>query len=422
MSESACTAREPIVFRGRTLRAPKGFLDGTHRRVAPEVTLERIRPLFAAAGLTRLADITGLDRIGIPVVVGIRPNAASIVCSAGKGFTRVAAQVSAAMEAIELHHAEVARLPGFVDAYDDVSRRHAVAPLDRLTLLRPSLFSPRRPERWTLGWDIVGQHEVAVPLVQVLVHGFGYDPVEHRAFAPLGSNGLASGNDLLEAVCAGLYEVIERDALTCTAVAARRGAGRFRRVPLDAVGPLVAELCQRLDAAGFDLVLLDRTVDTRVPVYHATIYDRSAFSAGAGGGYGAHLDPQIAMLRAITEAVQSRAVLIAGARDDIFRHRREEIGRFDDAERFRVANETLPIARPASPTQATESFEGDVGCLLDRLRHIGCNQVVVFELTAPDCPISVVRVIVPGLEGYMSEYYTPGARALAYSMAEEIVS
>jgi ribosomal protein S12 methylthiotransferase accessory factor YcaO len=51
----------------------KGFASGTHRLVAPEVTLERIAPHLLRFGITRCADITGLDRIGIPVYVAVRP-------------------------------------------------------------------------------------------------------------------------------------------------------------------------------------------------------------------------------------------------------------------------------------------------------------------------------------------------------------
>ncbi|HSB67827.1 MAG TPA: hypothetical protein VLT62_00645, partial [Candidatus Methylomirabilis sp.] len=52
----------------------KGYRDGTHRLTIPEETLARVRPHLAAMGVTRVANITGLDRIGIPVVMVCRPN------------------------------------------------------------------------------------------------------------------------------------------------------------------------------------------------------------------------------------------------------------------------------------------------------------------------------------------------------------
>ena len=49
--------------------APKAYLRGTHRAIAPAETLARFRRFAAPMGITRLADVTGLDYIGIPVVM-----------------------------------------------------------------------------------------------------------------------------------------------------------------------------------------------------------------------------------------------------------------------------------------------------------------------------------------------------------------
>ena len=68
----AALSHQPVV---KTYRA------GTHRSTAPEETLARVAPLLPALGITRLANITGLDRIGIPVVVACRPNSRSLAVS-----------------------------------------------------------------------------------------------------------------------------------------------------------------------------------------------------------------------------------------------------------------------------------------------------------------------------------------------------
>src|SRR5215470_16618299 len=85
---------------------PKTFRRGTHRTVAPEETLARVRPHMAAFGITRLGNITGLDRIGIPVAVAVRPNSRSVSVSQGKGLELPQAMASALMEACEGFHAE----------------------------------------------------------------------------------------------------------------------------------------------------------------------------------------------------------------------------------------------------------------------------------------------------------------------------
>src|SRR5215471_21083408 len=73
--------------------------------------LRTLQPKLAAVGITRLADVTGLDRVGLPVVLAVRPLGRSLAVSQGKGLTREQAAVSAILEAMELHHAERHRLP-----------------------------------------------------------------------------------------------------------------------------------------------------------------------------------------------------------------------------------------------------------------------------------------------------------------------
>src|ERR1700742_693684 len=89
----------------------KQYLAGTHRQVDPAHTLARVQPLLATMGITRVANVTGLDTIGIPVVMVCRPNARSLSVSQGKGLTLDAAKASGLMESIELYHAETITLP-----------------------------------------------------------------------------------------------------------------------------------------------------------------------------------------------------------------------------------------------------------------------------------------------------------------------
>src|ERR1700716_4064363 len=85
---------------------PKRFWQGTHRTADPGETLARVRPHAARMGITRLGNITGLDHIGIPVAVAVRPNSRSVSVSQGKGLELPQAMASALMEACEGFHAE----------------------------------------------------------------------------------------------------------------------------------------------------------------------------------------------------------------------------------------------------------------------------------------------------------------------------
>jgi ribosomal protein S12 methylthiotransferase accessory factor len=114
----------------------KNFTYGTHRLCAPAETFNRISQHFATVGITRIADVTGLDMIGIPVCNAVRPNAKSLSVSQGKGANLLLAKVSAAMEAIELYHAENIS-PDLTCSYRELTRTaHACDP-DRLDPIRP---------------------------------------------------------------------------------------------------------------------------------------------------------------------------------------------------------------------------------------------------------------------------------------------
>ena len=73
------------VRRGWKLERASELVD---RAVPPADTVARVRPHLQRMGITRLADLTGLDRIGVPVFAAVRPNSRSVATSQGKGLTR----------------------------------------------------------------------------------------------------------------------------------------------------------------------------------------------------------------------------------------------------------------------------------------------------------------------------------------------
>jgi ribosomal protein S12 methylthiotransferase accessory factor len=296
-----------------------------------------------------------------------------------------------------------------------MSQLHDVIALDQLPLARAAHFTARQPVSWTLGWDLVGQRQVAVPTAIVRL-----DKARTRDKSPMpfqtGSNGLSAGNNLLEALTGGLLECVERDAVSCHRVAWERGGPPIPRVDLATVEhPAVRELLDRFEHAGVGVVLYDCTLDTDIPVYMAYLYDKVLRHIGIYRGYGAHLDPGIAMVRALTEAVQARLIFVSGSRDDFFRHEYLRLKQGDDAEAIR-SMERVPATVDARQRRsaATPSFEGDLQIIIERLRAVGIEQIIAFDLTLPGFDAAAVRVVVPALEGYMFDYYAPGRRALRF--------
>jgi ribosomal protein S12 methylthiotransferase accessory factor len=414
----------PVRFRGRDYRTPVAFTSGTRRARSPEETFEIIQPYLRRAGVTRIADVTGLDRIGVPVTLAFRPNAQTIACSSGKGLTLAQAKVSGAMEAIELHAAETVRVPVIRASCREMWQSHALPDVEDFARRRGGLFGLDWPFHWTLGWDLMTQSEWGVPVAAVEMSRSRALTASLGAFA-VSSNGLGAGNSFLEAVVSAMYEVIERDGIAC--LRASLNAGRppetFSEEALIAAYPLVAGLVETCRRAEVQVRVWDSTVDTDVPTYMAYVHSREDEGVGVMLGYGAHLDPEIAIVRAITEALQGRLNYIAGSRDDIFR---SAFSRTQSAWSSTVeALDRVQRESPAAslrPSRAHDTIEEDIHFLLRRLGASGIEHVIVVDITPEGFPIHVVRVVAPGLEGYMHHGYLPGRRARRYGQPGELAA
>jgi ribosomal protein S12 methylthiotransferase accessory factor len=410
---------EPSSLDRKNLSAPKRFLYGTHRTESPERTLQAALAVARAIGVTRFADITHLDRVGIPTVLAVRPGGGWLSVDGGKGITTTLATVSAAMECIERHHAETARVSAFRATWAELRARDAVPPAEDLLLARGSLFRPDVAERWAWCWDVAGDQPLAVPHAAVGAQprrrGWEGDPLNHQVT----SNGLASGNHLLEAICAGLYEVVERDATSCWGARIRRGAVLRRVEPAGLEDAIVDEAVARFEAADVEPLLFDITSDIAIPTFAAYAFDRRARHVGYFRGFGTHLDPRVAAARALTEAAQCRAIIVAGSRDDIFwaellRSRRGDDHRWYD----RLRSSPLDVAAGDYADASTPTFEGDLEAGIRRLADAGLSRIGVLDLTQPEHGLPVVRVFVPGLEGCDGiSLYRAGHRARAFAVA-----
>jgi ribosomal protein S12 methylthiotransferase accessory factor len=178
----------------------------------------------------------------------------------------------------------------------------------------------------------------------------------------------------------------------------------------------------RVRAAGLDLVAWDATSDLGVPAFLCLLLDAREPEVGHGGlGAGCHPAREVALLRALTEAVQVRMTYISGARDDIAAG---EYSSGTRAERLATARR-LAAHRAATglefrelPTRAHPDFGADLAWLLERLGAAGLDEPVVVDLSRPEIGVAVVRVVAPGLEGPDDHPgYAPGRRARALDAA-----
>ncbi len=394
----------------------KAYRRGTHRVVPPEDTVARIAVFARAIGITRLANITGLDVVGIPVAQAVRPNARSLSVSQGKGLTLAAAKASALMESVETYLAERVNQPVLLSSYEEIVERRPVVDVTALARLAATKFHAGFKIAWIEGRDLLGHEPVWLPYE--LVHTDWSVPLPQGSGCfPATSNGLASGNDRNEALVHAICELIERDGIALWHALGRDAQAGRRIRPETIDDPDCRWLLDRFDSAQIDVVIWDLTTDLAVPAFRVHTLDRSdGFrSAQPAGGSGCHPDPAIALARALTEAAQSRVTYISGARDDAGRSayldRRDE-GTKADARRYFEQPPSRSFGDVAG--HLTEDVAGDLAWLLAQLSAAGVRKVIEVDLSSPQFPVSVVRVVIPGLEGVCTmPSYTPGARALA---------
>jgi putative methanogenesis marker protein 1 len=367
----------------------KKYRDDTHRAVSPEETLRAAEAKLPAAGITRVADITDLDRIGIPVFSSIRPMAdrGAISVYNGKGATPTEARVSAMMEGLERYSAEVR------DRQLDIASFSLLdGALDPRDLILPVDADPDALIPWISGWDMMNQEEILVPANAV----FHPLPSEYRRLFRTNTTGLASGNVIEEAIFHGLAEIIERDAWALVEAARHTG-------PLiqDVKDDLARGLMDKFAAAGVDVYLRDITSDIGVATCAAAaddilLRDPTLLTTGMG----THTSAKVAVLRALTEVAQSRLTQIHGAREDTtLADFRKRIG----YERTKKLNSHWFSGSEKRSFADVPSFESDdflldIRHMLAKLQEAGLDRAVVVNLTRPEIGIPVVRVIVPGLE------------------------
>ncbi len=393
-------------------------LGGTIRTAIPSETLSKAREIGRQIGISRLANVTGLDHVGVPVWMAVRPLAKSLTVSQGKGLTDELAQASAIMECIELHHAEHFVPDGHRTSLRQVvGNRRYVNPLLIPILPKAAIHADRITE-WVEGQDLASQRPVWVPRDCI-----DMDLVARRTTPKTflaSTNGLASGNTRPEAILHATCEVIERDqaAFWYARKYATNDVPRTRLRLASVPDENCRGLIDKCHASGLNLAVWYVTQSVPVPCFVCHVFDsehRTYYPQRASGS-GCHPYRRIALSRAITEALQSRLTIIAGARDDAYWSTYRNSIPIDSAsgsawvrnfqeEPETVSFDDIPQAPPLK--EMSEMLDW----LLAALVCEGLSQVVAVDLTQPHLAIAVVHVTVPGLEGHIVKPgYTPGPR------------
>ncbi len=392
------------------------YIEGTQRVYDEAATLENTKDQIKKIGVTRIADITNLDRLGIPIFSAIRPSAApgAISIYSGKGSTEQRARISAIMESFERCLAERPGLnaniaggisaPALVESYLNARENYTVLDPDSLILSQP--YNPSSLLEWVGTYDLLNKEEVFVS-ANAVYHPYD-NPGQCQKLFLSNTNGLASGNVLEEAILHGLLEVIERDAISTAQFTRDLG----KEIVLTEEDGYLYELARKFKDAGIDLKIWLVPTDTGIPTIIAAIDDvKLKDPALLVMGAGSHLKPEIAVARAITEAAQSRVVQIQGAREDTDREGFIRSVGYDRMKRLNwfwfEEGEKISLSEVQDLSKKSPAENIDV--ILEKLKGLA-ERVLVVDLSREEVAVPVVRVIIPGFELFTIDRDRKGKR------------
>jgi YcaO-like protein with predicted kinase domain len=285
--------------------------------------------LFSRYKITRVSRIDGLDCIGVPVYSVCRPEAATVSVNAGKSLDARLARAGAIAEGIEFATFENPEGEFYVDS-------GLMNPVEWFPFACDSEWTPETPfaQEDVRVWGNGSFVSMPSDLVW-LIRRAQYDGPTHFQMT---SNGQAIGASFEDALLQGLYECVERDQTVLRMCSESILHVWPPRVEMPENSFRIRQCC---DGASLKLFLFHCPVDIQIPCYWAVLADPYG-GCGTFGGWGCDLNPNYAASRAILEAIQSRAVYISGARDDIERRNFDELKARDPSELI-AELEALPV-------------------------------------------------------------------------------
>lgn len=383
------------------------------RSLAPETTLLHARQLAATAGISEVTDITDLDVLGVPVFVSVRPQARGDSFTFGKGLRRVDAEVGAYMEALEFFFAE----PGIGCVSTSWgSAKHVAgheraddAILDFVPLLQREidldgsllLASARELESGD-------EHAIPAELI------FYPAPDVGQSLFGSSTNGLASGNSVLEATIQALLELIERDIWSFEFL---RGASKL--VDPASLPDNVREVVERAEENGLQLKVRTIPNDYGMPFFAAFVFDLNNPSRKTfNGGWACDLDRDRALVRAVTEAAQSRVAFIHGGRKVPTSRAAASTSEDQQREAKLVRQHMLGVSDPRQQTSLPDipdlavagTLQERLDAVIERLRSVVQEPIYRVVFTPPESPLQVVRVVVPLMENLKENRVRVGRR------------
>jgi len=264
----------------------------------------------------------------------------------------------------------------------------------------PVRFDPEAEIEWSPVWSLTQREVRYLPTAFCY---YDYPQPDEQTYCVACSNGCAAGNTLEEAILQGFLELVERDAV------ALWWYNRVRRpgIDLDSFGePYLHRLRTFLHEHGRDFWVLDLTSDLGIPVFASITRRTNGLAEQLMPGFGAHLDPKVALLRAVTEMNQMLSSPLLGlpekpaAKEPIDPETAHWLETATTANQPYLLPAEGPLRTAASfPQVWSEDVADDVRACQALVERAGM-EMLVLDQTRPEVGLPVAKVIVPGLRHF----------------------
>ena len=341
--------------------------------------------------------------------------------SHGKGINRQQAYFSAAFEIFERlsarYFGELPLVRGSIRTLGShcIDLKEATKVISKITTPYDP-YNVDMPIDWVWGYSLIDECPRLVPASLVFLSNIRF----RGHFVGCGSSGLAAGATLEDAIFQGLMEVVEHDAWMI-------GQAKSEKLPLISYQGIrrksVREAIEKLRSVGVEVVSRDYTNDVQIPTFRTWIVDPNNYEDYAFEGFGASLDPEIALERSITEAVQGRGVITKGNDQKIvyapgrvtgladYRNSLYKLYYFRRKDML-PTGKTLDIGNYSVPR--FNSVADAVKNAIAKIRKVAPNADIVFvNLTREAIGVPVVKVYVTnGLQWFGDPLLIPSQRLL----------
>jgi ribosomal protein S12 methylthiotransferase accessory factor len=251
----------------------------------------------------------------------------------------------------------------------------------------PERLDADTPISWTPAWSLTHGKRRFVPLSFCFAESPQSTGV---SFCPYNGNGVAAGGCLEEAILQGLFELVERDAVAIwwynQVQRPRVDLASFSNEYFDG-------LLDDYTARGWQAWVLDLTHDLGIPTFVALAGRAKGEPRRLAAGFGSHVDPTLAVQRALTELNQ------LFDSDGLLERHMLDATQMADPSFLLPAPDVSPSRYDGFRWAVGANLRADVEMAVARLASAGL-EVIVVDKTRPDIGLSVAHVIVPGLRHF----------------------